>query len=90
MRSEIFATTDDQRHIAEETIADVDASGLWPGKVVTEVSESGAFWQAEPEHQELLPAEHNRGYVPLRATGLEAATPSGLGLTGPPQSETRF
>jgi peptide-methionine (S)-S-oxide reductase len=52
VRSEIFATTDDQRHVAEETIADVDASGLWPGKVVTEVSESGAFWQAEPEHQD--------------------------------------
>jgi len=47
-RSEIFYTSDDQREVAEETIADVDASGLWPGKVVTEVSEAGPFWEAEP------------------------------------------
>ena len=53
-RSEIFYTSDDQRQIAEETIADVDASGLWPGKVVTEVSEAGPFWEAEPEHQDYL------------------------------------
>jgi peptide-methionine (S)-S-oxide reductase len=51
VRSEIFYTNDDQRLIAEETIADIDASGLWPGKVVTEVSEAGPFWEAEPEHQ---------------------------------------
>jgi peptide-methionine (S)-S-oxide reductase len=53
-RSEIFYTSDEQRQIAEETIADVDASGLWPGKVVTEVSEAGPFWEAEPEHQDYL------------------------------------
>ena len=53
-RSEIFYTTDEQRRVAEETIADVDASGLWPGKVVTEVSEAGPFWEAEPEHQDYL------------------------------------
>jgi peptide-methionine (S)-S-oxide reductase len=53
-RSEIFYTSDDQRRVAEETIADVDASGLWPGKVVTEVSEAGPFWEAEPEHQDYL------------------------------------
>jgi peptide-methionine (S)-S-oxide reductase len=53
-RSEIFYTSDDQREVAEETIADVDASGLWPGKVVTEVSEAGPFWEAEPEHQDYL------------------------------------
>ena len=53
-RSEIFYTSDDQRQVAEETIADVDASGLWPGKVVTEVSEAGPFWEAEPEHQDYL------------------------------------
>jgi peptide-methionine (S)-S-oxide reductase len=53
-RSEIFYTTDEQRRVAEETIADVDNSGLWPGKVVTEVSEAGPFWEAEPEHQDYL------------------------------------
>ena len=53
-RSEIFYTSDEQREVAEETIADVDASGLWPGKVVTDVSEAGPFWEAEPEHQDYL------------------------------------
>jgi peptide-methionine (S)-S-oxide reductase len=52
VRSEIFYNGDDQRRVAEETIADIDASGLWPGKVVTEVSELGLFWEAEPEHQD--------------------------------------
>jgi len=53
-RSAIFYTSDEQKRIAEDTIADVDASGLWPGKVVTEVAPAGAFWQAEPEHQDYL------------------------------------
>ena len=53
-RSAIFYVTDEQRKVAEDTIADVDASGLWPGKVVTEVSPAGAFWEAEPEHQDYL------------------------------------
>jgi peptide-methionine (S)-S-oxide reductase len=53
-RSAIFYTTDEQRQIAEDTIADVDESGLWPGKVVTEVVPSGEFWEAEPEHQDYL------------------------------------
>ena len=53
-RSAIFYTTDEQRLIAEDTIADVDESGLWPGKVVTEVVPSGDFWEAEPEHQDYL------------------------------------
>jgi peptide-methionine (S)-S-oxide reductase len=53
-RSGIYYLTDEQRHIAEETIADVNASGLWPGKVVTEVKPAGAFWEAEPEHQDYL------------------------------------
>jgi peptide-methionine (S)-S-oxide reductase len=53
-RSEIFYTTEEQKRVAEETIADVDASGLWPGKVVTKVSEAGDFWEAEPEHQDYL------------------------------------
>src|SRR6185437_7373901 len=53
-RSAIFYTSDEQKRIAEDTIADVDASGLWPGKVVTEVTPAGAFWEAEPEHQDYL------------------------------------
>ncbi len=53
-RSAIFYTTDEQRAIAEDTIADVDASGIWPGKVVTEVTAAGPFWEAEPEHQDYL------------------------------------
>jgi len=53
-RSAIFYTSDAQRKIAEDTIADVDASGLWPGKVVTEVTPAGPFWEAEPEHQDYL------------------------------------
>lgn len=50
-RSEIFCTTDEQRRVAEETIADVDASGHWPGKVITKISEAGRFWEAEREDQ---------------------------------------
>jgi peptide-methionine (S)-S-oxide reductase len=53
-RSAIFYTSEEQRRIAEDTIADVDASGLWPGKVVTEVAAAGPFWEAEPEHQDYL------------------------------------
>jgi peptide-methionine (S)-S-oxide reductase len=53
-RSAIFFTSDEQRRIAEDTIADVEASGLWPGKVVTEVVPAGDFWEAEPEHQDYL------------------------------------
>jgi peptide-methionine (S)-S-oxide reductase len=53
-RSAIFYTNDTQKSIAEHTIADVEASGLWPGKVVTEVSPAGPFWEAEPEHQDYL------------------------------------
>ena len=53
-RSAIFYTSEAQRKVAEDTIADVDASGLWPGKVVTEVTPAGPFWEAEPEHQDYL------------------------------------
>ena len=53
-RSAIFYTSDEQRQVAEDTIADVDASGLWPGKVVTELAPVGPFWEAEPEHQDYL------------------------------------
>jgi peptide-methionine (S)-S-oxide reductase len=61
-RSAIFYTDDEQKRIALDTIADVDASGLWPGKVVTEVSPAGDFWQAEPEHQDYLQRYPN-GYT---------------------------
>ena len=61
-RSAIFFTSDEQRQIAEDTIADVDASGLWPGKVVTEVTPAGAFWEAEPEHQNYL-ERYPEGYT---------------------------
>lgn len=53
-RSAIFYTSPEQKRVAEETIADVDASGLWPGKVVTQVEPVGDFWEAEPEHQDYL------------------------------------
>jgi peptide-methionine (S)-S-oxide reductase len=53
-RSAIFYLDDEQKNVALDTIADVEASGLWPGKVVTEVSPAGDFWEAEPEHQDYL------------------------------------
>ena len=53
-RSAIYVTSDEQKQVALDTIADVDASGLWPGKVVTEVAPAGPFWEAEPEHQDYL------------------------------------
>jgi peptide-methionine (S)-S-oxide reductase len=53
-RSAIFTVSDEQRRVALDTIADVEASGLWPGKVVTEVTPVGDFWEAEPEHQDYL------------------------------------
>jgi peptide-methionine (S)-S-oxide reductase len=53
-RSAIYFTSPEQERIARDTIADVDASGLWPGKAVTEVMPAGDFWEAEPEHQDYL------------------------------------
>ena len=53
-RSAIYYTSDEQRQTALDTIADVDASGIWPGKVVTQVEPASAFWEAEPEHQDYL------------------------------------
>ena len=61
-RSAIFYLDDEQRRVAEDTIADVDASGLWPGKVVTEVSSAGPFWEAEAEHQDYL-EHYPNGYT---------------------------
>jgi peptide-methionine (S)-S-oxide reductase len=53
-RSAIFYADEAQKRVAQETIEDVDASGLWPGKVVTELAPVGPFWEAEPEHQDYL------------------------------------
>ncbi|MEE9426804.1 MAG: peptide-methionine (S)-S-oxide reductase MsrA [Paracoccaceae bacterium] len=53
-RSAIYYLDDSQKAVALDTIADVEASGIWPGKVVTELAEAGEFWQAEPEHQDYL------------------------------------
>ena len=61
-RSAIFYTSDEQKRIAEDTIEYVNASGLWPGKVVTEVTPVGDFWEAEPEHQDYLERYPN-GYT---------------------------
>lgn len=61
-RSAIYYTDDAQRDEALNTIADVDASGLWPGKVATEVEAVSDFWEAEPEHQDYLMNRPN-GYT---------------------------
>ena len=61
-RSAIFYTNDEQKRVALETIADVDASGIWPGKVVSEVAAAGDFWEAEEEHQDYLLKNPN-GYT---------------------------
>jgi len=61
-RSAIFFTSEDQRRTALDTIADVEASGIWPGRVVTEVVPAGAFWEAEPEHQDYL-ERYPEGYT---------------------------
>lgn len=61
-RSAIYYVSDEQKVMALKTITDVDKSGLWPGKVVTEVEPAGDFWQAEPEHQDYLESRPN-GYT---------------------------
>jgi peptide-methionine (S)-S-oxide reductase len=61
-RSGIYYTSEQQREVAEDTIDDVNASGLWPGKVVTELKPAGDFWEAEPEHQDYLQRYPN-GYT---------------------------
>jgi peptide-methionine (S)-S-oxide reductase len=66
-RSAIFYTSEEQKQIAQDTIADVDASGLWPGKAVTEVVPAGDFWEAESEHQDYLlknPGGYTCHFVP--------------------------
>jgi len=61
-RSAIFYTSEEQQRTANGTIAEVEASGLWPGKVVTEIAPAGPFWEAEPEHQDYLERYPN-GYT---------------------------
>ncbi|WP_187429117.1 Peptide methionine sulfoxide reductase MsrA 3 [Roseobacter fucihabitans] len=61
-RSAIYYVDEAQREIAQDTIADVEASGLWPGKVVSEIEPVGPFWEAEPEHQDYLERVPN-GYT---------------------------
>ena len=61
-RSGIYYTSSEQKQVAEDTIADVNASGLWPGKVVTELAAAGDFWEAEPEHQDYL-ERYPEGYT---------------------------
>ena len=61
-RSAIFYASPEQQRVALDTIADVDASALWPGKAVTEVVPAGDFWEAEPEHQDYL-QRHPGGYT---------------------------
>jgi peptide-methionine (S)-S-oxide reductase len=72
-RSEIFYTSEEQRQVAEETIGDVDASGHWPGKVVTEISEAGTFWEAVAEDQDYF-QRYPDGCAPaFPRQGVEAA-----------------
>ena len=75
-RSEIFYTSEEQRKVAEETIRDVDASGHWPGKTVTKVSEVGRFWEAEAENQDYFqhyPRYPDGAKPPFPRDGVEAA-----------------
>ncbi len=75
-RSAIFYTDDEQKRVALDTIADVDASGLWPGKVVTEVTPAGDFWEAEPEHQDYLERYPERA-TPATSRGRTGSCRSG-------------
>jgi peptide-methionine (S)-S-oxide reductase len=87
-RSAIFYANDEQKKIAEDTVADVNASGLWPGKVVTEIVPAGAFWEAEPEHQDYLeryPSGYTCHFIRsdwklLRRETASAAQAGGTGL----------
>jgi peptide-methionine (S)-S-oxide reductase len=80
-RSEIFYISDEQRLVAENTVADADAAGLWPGKVVTKISKAGRFWAADADDQDYLrhyprngknqfsPLPYGRERLPGTATG---------------------
>jgi len=81
-RSAIYFTSEEQNRVAADTIADVDASGLWPGRVVTELAAVGPFWEAEPEHQGYLENYPNR-YIchSPRRTGCYRHAPQPEGCT---------
>lgn len=72
-RSEIFYTSDEQRQVAEDTLADADAAALLPGKVVTKISEAGTFWEAEAEDQDYL-HRYPDGHTFFPRPGLEASS----------------
>ena len=75
-RSEIFCTSEEQRQVADETIRDVDASGHWPGKTVTKISEAGRFWEDPAEHQDYFlryPDYPDGSKPPFPRVGAEAA-----------------
>jgi peptide-methionine (S)-S-oxide reductase len=83
-RSAIYYLDDEQKRMAEQTVADVDASDLWPGKAVTEIVPAGPFWEAEPEHQDYL--ERNpSGYTChfIRPGWKLPSRPPGIGLNRP-------
>jgi peptide-methionine (S)-S-oxide reductase len=88
-RSAIFYVNDEQKRLAEDTIADVEASGLWPGKVVTELAPVGPFWEAEPEG--LPGALSGRLHLSLRPARLEAfATHASEGQLARPSSSGKW
>jgi peptide-methionine (S)-S-oxide reductase len=68
-RAEIFYSSDEQGQVAEDTIAEADASGLWPGKVVTKVSEADLFWEAEADTQDCFQryTDGNNQFSPYRS-----------------------
>jgi len=72
-RSEIFYASEEQRRVAEETIRDVDASGHWPGKVVTRISEAGPFWEAEAEDQDYFQRYPGACAPPFPRRGVQTA-----------------
>lgn len=86
-RSAIFYTDDEQKRVALDTIADVDASGLWPGKVVTEVTPASEFWEAEPEHQDYL--ERMPWGTPATSRGRTGSCPSARRRKRTPEPELR-
>ncbi|WP_443024472.1 peptide-methionine (S)-S-oxide reductase MsrA [Sphingomonas sp. Leaf357] len=89
-RSAIFYTDDVQKAVAEETISDVDASGLWPGKVVTELSPAGDFWEAEPEHQDYLERRPNGTRVTSSGRSGNCHGVRPLSGTKPPQPDCKL
>ena len=65
--------SEEQRKVAEETIRDVDASGHWPGKIVTKISEAGHFWEAETEDQDYFERYPDGCAPPFPRRDVEAA-----------------